>query len=228
MRYGSLWRLCGILGLSIGASVGLWAQLSGMRSATVYSYPGPFTAAGANPRTQPAVSTGYYVVGSLAPVPEFWKPQPATEFVSLETNPQYWRRIISGPNQFPLSYWDGHPEGKPFFRNPSNMNDSTDNAFAGPIPIGFPFYFNGVRYDSFYVSTNGLIVLSNRRYIYDESGTPIGVDPNSDDQFVRGTTDMTIPDNWGYQYIALGVASGNGTATQGIRNPNNQPLGRRR
>jgi hypothetical protein len=84
------------------------------------------------------------------------------------------------------------------------MNDSTDNAFAGPIPIGFPFYFNGVRYDSFYVSTNGLIVLSNRRYIYDESGTPIGVDPNSDDQFVRGTTDMTIPDNWGYQYIALG------------------------
>jgi hypothetical protein len=225
MRYGSLWRLCGILGLSIGASVGLWAQLSGMRSATVYSYPGPFTAAGANPRTQPAVSTGYYVVGSLAPVPEFWKPQPATEFVSLETNPQYWRRIISGPNQFPLSYWDGHPEGKPFFRNPSNMNDSTDNAFAGPIPIGFPFYFNGVRYDSFYVSTNGLIVLSNRRYIYDESGTPIGVDPNSDDQFVRGTTDMTIPDNWGYQYIALGVASGNGTATQGIRNPNNQPLG---
>lgn len=201
-----------------------FARRSGMRSATVYSYPGPFTVAGANPRTQPAVSTGYYLVDTQGPEPEFWKPQPARDFVGLDQNPQYWRRIVSGPNQFPLSYWQGHPEGQPFFRNPANPNDSTDNAFAGPIPIGFPFYFNGVRYDSFYVSTNGIVVLSNRRYIYDEGGNPIAVDPNSDDQFVRGTTDLTLPDNWGYQYVALGVASGTGSATQGIRNPSNQRL----
>ena len=48
-------------------------------------------------------------------------------------------------------------------RNPGDFDDSTDNAFAGPMRIGFPFYFNGVRYDSFYVSTNMLITLSNRR-----------------------------------------------------------------
>ncbi|MCS7177283.1 MAG: hypothetical protein NZ960_06705 [Candidatus Kapabacteria bacterium] len=213
------------------AAVGIWmvtaeatARRSGMRSATVYSYPGPFNPAGANPRTQPAVSTGYYLVDTQGPEPELWKPQPARDFVSLDQNPQYWRKIVSGPNQFPVTYWEGHPEGKPYFRNPSQMSDSTDNAFAGPIPIGFPFYFNGVRYDSFYVSTNGIIVLSNRRYLYDDGGNRIGVDPNSDDQFVRGTADMTIPDNWGYQYVALGVASGTGAATQGIRNPSNVRL----
>ena len=76
------------------------------------------------------------------------------------------------------TYWTQHPEeGLRFFRNPYyptgnrsffapgaiNATDSTDDAFAGPIPLNFEFYFNGIRYDSFYVSTNGLIALTNRR-----------------------------------------------------------------
>ncbi len=199
------------------------------------SYPMPFNLDGANPVNQPAISTGYYIVNSVDVASAPWRPNPATAYEPLDRDPQLWRRIVSGPNQYPSSFWTNHPEGKPYFRNPSNMNDSTDNAFAGPIPIKLatPFYFNGVRYDSFYVSTNGFIVLTNRRYFYDRNGNryiPQGqttaYDPNSDDPRSRsgdGLNDPT-PDNYGYQYIALGAANGNGTATQGARNPNNVPF----
>lgn len=199
------------------------------------SYPMPFVLDGDNPQTQPAISTGYYVVNSVDVATAPWRPNPATAFEPLERDPQLWRRIVSGPNQFPSSFWTNHPEGKPYFRNPSDMTDSTDDAFAGPIPIKLatPFYFNGVRYDSFYVSTNGFIVLTNRRYYYDQNGNryiPQGetsaYDPNSDDPRARsgdGLNDPT-PDNYGYQYIALGTSSGNGSATQGARNPNNVPF----
>jgi len=73
-------------------------------------------------------------------------------------------------------------EGYRYFRNPSQYSrylnrldnepgiDSTHFAFAGPIPIGFAFYKNGLRYDSFYISTRGIIMLSNRRYLYDSEG----------------------------------------------------------
>jgi hypothetical protein len=32
------------------------------------------------------------------------------------------------------------------------------------------FYFNGIRYDSIYISTYGIIALTNRRYYYDVNG----------------------------------------------------------
>jgi len=62
------------------------------------------------------------------------------------------------------------------------------------MPIKMDFRFNGMRYDSFYVSTNGLVALTNRRYFYnDQSGArmiPSGAtscyDPNSMDWFFRG------------------------------------------
>ncbi len=138
----------------------------------------------------------------------------------------------------PRDYWDNNPgEGHRFFRNPASIYggevdifdhdsfdalDSADNAFAGPIPIGFGFYFNGLRYDSFYVTTNGLIALTNRRYFYDSSGNraiPNGrsdcYDPMSMDWFARdkntanGTgLDDPTEDNFGYLYSVLGNAPG--------------------
>jgi hypothetical protein len=129
--------------------------------------------------------------------------------------------------------------GFAYFRNPGSAPDSTDDAFAGPIAIGFPFYFNGVRYDSFYVSTNGLIALSNRRYFYeyDENGFPTikttletspGVfsayDPASDDNRTRsgnGVSDAQA-DNWGYNVVACG--NNPSTATAGIRTRTNSEL----
>lgn len=181
-----------------------------------------------------AVSTGYYFVDSDDEAPDYWRPN--VEIADTTEEPTLWRRIIQGPRIFPPSYWDQNPnEGLRFFRNPAEADyfnhdkivDSTDNAIAGPIPIGFGFYFNGIRYDSFYVSTNGVIALSNRRYFYNANGekvVPPGAtscyDPMSMDWFSRGRlpgdglTDAT-PDNWGYQYAVLGNAPT--TATAGIR-----------
>jgi len=215
----------------------------------VSSYPLPFVLNGDNSRTQPPISTGYYFVDSDDEAPDFWRPDP-TLFVDTLTEPGTWRRIVSGPNQIPSSYWTNSSlntfGGHAYFRNPGNMQDSTDDAFAGPISIGFPFYFNGVRYDSFYVSTNGLIALSNRRYFYeyDNNGFPTNrvrlevapgivsvYDPMSDD--TRGRTgSFSSPnaadindatgDNFGFQYVACGDAVG--TATAGIRTKTNQRL----
>lgn len=191
------------------------------------SYPRPFVSTGnpiVNPITQPAVSTGYYFVDSDDDAPDYWRPSVFVYDTSDE--PGLWRRIVQGPRVVDPSFWTNNPdEGLRFFRNPAyptsgdfftDPTDSTDDAIAGPIPIGFNFYFNGLRYDSFYVSTNGVIALTNRRYFYDNFGNrtiPTGAtdcyDPMSMDWFVRGgrsgdgLNDPT-PDNWGYQYSVLG------------------------
>lgn len=211
--------------------------------APVASYPLPFTLNGANARTNPPISTGYYFVDSDDEAPDFWRPDP-TLFVDTLTEPGTWRRVISGPRQIPLSYWTDPAQnnygGHAYFRNPGLTSDSTDNAFAGPISIGFPFYFNGVRQDSVYISTNGIIALTNRRYFYnlDVSGFPIsrvvlevspGVfsayDPASDDTRGRSGDGMTDPvaDNFGFNNIACGGNPAN--ATGGIRSIVNTMLG---
>ncbi len=222
------------------------------------SYPRPFTAEPGNPTKttlDPAVSAGYYIVDSDDNADTFWKPygflSPNNE-VDVNYQPETWRKVVSGGHQFDPSYWNNNPEGQPFFRNPATYTaqyafgtDSVDNAFAGPIPIGFPFYFNGVRYDSFYVSTNGLVGLSNRRYFYGDDGSRVqrevqpGVfsyyDPESEDTRAQagssGASDPT-PDDYGYRCVALGKAANTNTITEGtanasdgIRNPVNAPSG---
>ncbi len=186
------------------------------------SYPMPFTPL-SNPINQPAISTGYYFVDSDDDAPDYWRPSVMVYDTSDE--PGLWRRIVPGPRVLPRDFWTNNPdEGLRFFRNPAypsggnfwdNPTDSTDDAIAGPIPIGFNFFFNGIRYDSFYVSTNGVIALTNRRYFYDNAGNrtiPTGsqdcYDPMSMDWFARGRsgnglTDPTA-DNWGYQFVVLG------------------------
>lgn len=147
---------------------------------------------------------------------------------------------ITGNSEGAGNYW--------YFRNPANDNpstayvdyflnesdpnytpiaiDSTDDAIAGPIKIGLSggFKFNGIRYDSFYVSTNGLISLSNRRYFYDTDGNRrldngTSYDPMSMDWFTRsrsgnGMADATA-DDYGYRYSVLNNSWS--TATAGIR-----------
>ncbi len=209
------------------------------------SFPYPFN----GKADKPAVSTGYYFVDSDDEANDY-RPQPIIYDTLIE--PSRWRRILQGPRLRPPSYWDTNTsEGLPFFRNPampaeadppgnffdpdtSIGTDSTDDAIAGPIPIGFDFYFNGIRFDSFYVSTNGIIALTNRRYFYDANGNrtiPSGkntaYDPMSMDWFERkrtgnGLNDDT-PDNFGYKYAVLGGQTGYGdlksaAARGGIRN----------
>lgn len=243
----------GLMGVSLaiaGDGKGEETQRKSGVRAPVESYPRPFTLNGANAQTNPAISTGYYFVDHVDDAGDFWRPDPS-QFVDTSQEPGTWRRIISGPNQQSQAYWnDGSRNiygGHAYFRNPGNTSDSTDNAFAGPISIGFPFFFNGVRYDSFYVSTNGLVALTNRRYFYeyDVNGYPVrrraeevrpGVfsvyDPASDDPANVGgrtrvatgtdTTDAT-PDNWGFLHVACG---GNpASASLGIRTPVNRMLG---
>ena len=191
------------------------------------SYPYPFVKSGdpiENPKNVTAVSTGYYWADSydrkaVAP----WRPD--AQIMDTTEDALNWRRILSGPNQRPMSYWEEHPdEGYRFFRNPADENDSTDNAIAGPIPIGFTFVFNGIEYDSFYVSTNGCIVLSNSRYFYDSEGNrqvrsnnygaPDNCyNPMSGDWFVRGNrsgdgTDDNTPDDFGWRGVTGQVDNG--------------------
>lgn len=209
------------------------------------SFPRPFAEA-ANPIEQAGISTGYYFVDSDDDAPDFWRPSP--EIVDTTTEAAMWRRIVPGPRILPRTYWTENPsEGMRFFRNPAsgdffdhdnNAIDSSDDAIAGPIPIGFAFYFNGLRFDSFYVSTNGLIALTNRRYFYDANGNrtvpggatsaydPMAIewfetfrnrtyaDNPADDLTGPGTGDA-LGDDYGYQYVVLGNAPTNATA--GIR-----------
>jgi hypothetical protein len=173
-------------------------------------------------KTNMAVSTGYYVVDSDDDAGDFWRPNLDRAFLNraTDTDPAEivkWKRIISGPNQTLTP--NETVEGQMFFRNPNQLTDSVDNAFAGPIRIGFPFFMNGVRYDSFYVSTNGIISLSNPRYTYNELGQRTGYNIYRDDILARpasgiATTDP-VPDNYGFQFFALGNST---AATGGIRN----------
>ncbi|MBS1536412.1 MAG: T9SS type A sorting domain-containing protein [Bacteroidetes bacterium] len=214
------------------------------------SFPQPFTAFPAintvnnnrPAKTQPAVSTGYYIVDSDDEAGDAWRPDLFKAYLDKdsETDPAEvvkWKRIVSGPNQI-VDAQDLADNGKMFFRNPNALTDSTDDAIAGPIKIGFPFFFNGVRYDSFYVSTNGLIALSNRRYSYDASGNRTIPAGSSDSyNFYReenvdassyvarpkigdGLSDNTA-DDYGYQYVATGNTA---TPKGGIRNPANTSL----
>ncbi|MEI6088922.1 MAG: FlgD immunoglobulin-like domain containing protein [bacterium] len=178
------------------------------------SYPMPFSEFNqqlpANIKTA-AVSTGYYFYDNLQnpldanKIKDIWLPKTAT----LDTTYQqkYWTRIQPGPRILDSTFWVNNRYGKHYFRNPADQlagslfkksredMDSTRNAIAGPMPIGIRsgFYFNGLRYDSFYVSSNGVIGLTNRRYIYNAKGEkaiPDGAqhcyDVNSMDWFVAG------------------------------------------
>ncbi len=181
------------------------------------SIPGPFNLKTDWERDLPAISTGYYMLNSEDPLDTPLRPKVADLLRPLDKEPEAWHRIVSGPNQFPAEHWTTNKEGFAYFRNPGDLDDSTDNAFAGPINIGFPYYFNGVRYDSFYVSSNGLIALSNRRYYYDANGErtiPEGKstawDSESDDTRIRtdarntqGVNDA-VADDWGYNHVACG------------------------
>jgi len=192
------------------------------------SFPIPFNEA--TQQTQPnvaAISTGYYWIDSRETLEPKLFPNMRPNPTIADTNYQseMWRKIVPGPRMFPKSHWDNNPEGKPFFRQPADGNfwdnpiDSTDDAIAGPIPIGIRggFYFNGIRYDSFYVSTNGLITLTNRRYYYDADGKrviPAGAtscyDPMSMDWFaggVRGHDTMYTIDGSGNR-VAVRDANG--------------------
>ncbi|HVK37354.1 MAG TPA: T9SS type A sorting domain-containing protein [Candidatus Kapabacteria bacterium] len=188
----------------------------------------------ADPRSTPGgpvgkapLATGYYVVDNDDPlVGAPWRPS----YVFLDTtgiDSRRWRRIRPGPNLDAPGTWEGPgSQGKEFFRNPHAPADSTDDAIAGPIAIGFPFHYYGRAYDSFYVSTNGLIALSNRRYDYDSLGRRIDYNRWRDDTLARprigasAALDPT-PDDYGWRYVALGNSS---SPTGGLRNPSNGPL----
>lgn len=207
------------------------------------SYPLNF-AETSNPITAPAISTGYYFVDSKDEALDYWRPIP--EIYRLDDTTLSWVRIVSGPRQIDQSYWTSsiNKNGLFFFRNPAvptdgssffvNPTDSTDDAIAGPMPLNIGFYFNGLRMDSFYVSTNGLICLTNRRYYYDDDGNryiPAGsttgrYDKESIDWFVTGYGRSHIgdgsgdntPDDYGYQYAVLNNSPMSTTA--GIRDRN--------
>jgi hypothetical protein len=211
-----------------------------------------------------AVSTGYYFYDNEeAPieregVKDIWHPTGMpndTAWLSkiasdydLMKGSRYWHRIYPGPRIIDSAFWhDNSLYGKYYFRNPADLLtgsihdnrrddlDSTENAIAGPMPLGIRdgFYFNGVRYDSFYVSTNGVIALTNRRYLYDSNGEkviPAGSDHCYDiqsmDWFIGGDAanypngtrqrignpqggysdglQSGIKDDFGYNYSVLG------------------------
>lgn len=220
-------------------------------------YPAPFEKNGKNARSAPAISTGYYFVDSYeTSIATYWRPK--AHLVELDVEPFLWRKIYSGPRQVDSTFWSDPNNkhlGMAFFRNPAlptkgsyfihdtdpreskYATDSTNEAFAGPIPLGIAggFYFNGIRYDSFYVSTNGVIALTNRRYFYNTEneiaippGSTSAYDPMSMDWFVAargranaptGTEDERLPDNFGYEYSVLGNNRANKYG--GIRNPLN-------
>ncbi len=174
----------------------------------------------------PALSTGYYFVDSDEDLGrqhnDKLRPD-GGQLADTSFQAPLWRRIVKGPNIYPWTHWDNNPEGMAFFRNPYDTDDSTNNAIAGPIPLGIRggFYFNGIRYDSFYVSTNGVIALSNRRYFYDDEGNryvpedrdncydPMSMDwfleGEREKEYVRDNNGNIIPDENGNPQIASGL-----------------------
>ena len=184
---------------------------------TQTSFPAPFSEL-SQPRTAATISTGYFWVDSDETIPAQFKNSNGTSkwdilqsYTDTNVQPGTWTRILPGPRILPKTFWEEYKDdGLPFFRNPADANnqlvnfydhnvvgdgalDSVDDAIAGPMPISIAggFFFNGIRYDSFYISTNGVIALTNRRYFYDNQGNrivPTGAmsayDPQSMDWFV--------------------------------------------
>lgn len=196
------------------------------------TFPIPFSPTGGSTQA-PAVSTGYYFVDSDDEASDYWRPNPEIIDTSIDVN--LWRRIEAGPRMRDPQYWIDNPsEGLRYFRNPyfpvagsmfdhtnPRTQDTTDNAIAGPIPIGFGFYFNGLRYDSFYVGSNGIIGLTNRRYTYD-GGQRTGYDNMSMDYYARPFTANALtdpnPDDFGFTYAIHGSsAAPNQNQLGGIR-----------
>ncbi len=211
------------------------------------SFPLPFNKYN-NPVTSGAVSTGYYFVDSDDQAPEYWRPNPNITDTNSERN--LWRLILPGPRLRDPAYWANSPDGYRFFRNPAlplpsgdffnGATDSTDDAIAGPIPIGFAFYFNGLKYDSFYVSTNGIIALTNDRYFYDSQknriiprGASTCYNPMSMDWFYPGRRrngnglNDPVSDDFGYYYSVCGGNPMNpqgGIRSRGSYSPNSSVL----
>jgi len=236
------------------------------------SFPAPFSEL-TQPRTIPSISTGYYWVDSDERIPVDYKnPDGTSKWDILQSytdtlyQPGTWTRILPGPRILPKTFWDEHKDdGLPFFRNTANSMDqlvnffdnsvvgdgaldSTDDAIAGPMPISIAggFFFNGIRYDSFYVSTNGVIALTNRRYFYDNYGNRIvpagsmsAYDPMSMDWFLTVTDPLLgctrcrnfadngggfgtgdgVRDDFGYTYSVLGQDPANVTTTPPTSGP---------
>lgn len=103
-----------------------------------------------------SLGTGYYVVDSDDPISsEYWRPR--YNFVDTNYQPYTWHRILAGPRSF-LPIPPNQPQPV-FWRSMSG--DTTDNTFAGPIPLGFTFNFYNKNYDSCYLSSNGYIGFGN-------------------------------------------------------------------
>lgn len=235
------------------------------------SFPQPFNETN-NPRTSPSISTGYYWIDVQEQIPEIFKQGGRKtwdikhSFVDTIVEPGMWTRILPGPRLVDKEHWQQYKaDGHPYFRNNANVDDqlvdffdptivgegrldSTDDAYAGPMPISIAggFYFNGIRYDSFYVSTNGVVALTNRRYFYDVEGNrtvPTGAmsayDPMSMDWFVTasdpligcsrcrnfddngggmGTGDF-VRDDFGYSHSVLGLDPSQITTTPPLSGP---------
>ena len=99
-----------------------------------------------------SLGTGYYVVDSDDPISsEYWRPR--YNFVDTTFQAYTWHRILPGPNSF-LPPRPGTPN--PVYWRMFG-SDTTDNTFAGPIPIGFTFNYYNQNYDSLYLSSNGFI-----------------------------------------------------------------------
>ncbi len=228
-------------------------------------YPQPFNIYD-NPKDAPAVSTGYYFNdNAVDPDPsgldledtEFYRPEIEQFELPESFEPDRWTPIVAGPRILDSTSWNNNPKGMYFFRNPAlpTQNngyffesipgigtDSTDDAFAGPMPIDLsrPFEFNGIAYDSFYISTNGVIALTNTRYLYDEDGRRIATlkidgnrnayntqsmdwfssfrGPRFENDAAASLSDPT-PDNFGYRYSVMGnqLGVGGSNVLGGIR-----------
>src|ERR1035437_924702 len=119
-----------------------------------------------------SLGTGYYVVDSDDPISsEYWRPR--YNFVDTTFQAYTWHRILAGPSSF-LPVRPGTPN--PVYWRMFG-SDTTDNTFAGPIPIGFTFNFYNVNYDSLYLSSNGFIGFGNIQRATGLDGPPFTMNP---------------------------------------------------
>jgi hypothetical protein len=115
----------------------------------------------AEPKT---LSSGYYGMDTDDDAPLPWRPNPF--FMDTTYHPFEWHRVRNGAQQFVPPNEQNY-----YFRNPNQQAtpgtmDTTDNCIAGPIPIGFTFYFYNQPYDSLIVSSNGYIGFLNGSSAY--------------------------------------------------------------